>query len=97
MNKTIIFRESDLALSIVALIGMYYLLDMDYPHDLEIGLTMPQVIIYKDFTARKKILKELNKEIEAYQAFVAGKWSLIIHAGKWSLIIHAGKWSLIIH
>ncbi|XP_066911753.1 uncharacterized protein [Clytia hemisphaerica] len=73
LNKTIIFRESDLALSIVALIGMYYLLDMDYPHDLEIGLTMLQVIIYEDLTARKKILKDLNKEIAAFQDFVEGK------------------------
>ena len=55
--------------AILALIGSYYLLDIDYPKSHELGLTMLQYLVFKDKSSPGDLSTTLNGTIADYSRF----------------------------
>ena len=72
IGKTIYCRidRANIDEAIVTYIASYYLLDIDYPKDAEISLTIIQWLLFEHLMAPKDILNEAN---ELYQQFIAYK------------------------
>ena len=51
-------------MALLAHIGLYYLLDYDYPLQYEVGLTIPHYIFYEDSSIPVDILAHFNKSLE---------------------------------
>ena len=52
--------------AVLALIGSYYLVDIDYPKSHELGLTMLKHLVFKDKISPGDLLNTLNATITSY-------------------------------
>ena len=55
--------------AVLALIGSYYLLDIDYPKSHELDLTMLRHLVFKDKSSPGDLLNTFNATITSYTAF----------------------------
>ena len=55
--------------AVLALIGSYYLVDIDYPKSHELGLTMLKHLVFNDKSSLGDLLNTLNATITSYTAF----------------------------
>ncbi|XP_066931759.1 uncharacterized protein [Clytia hemisphaerica] len=70
INKSAIFVSVNLDLAIVAFLGSYYILNRDYPQELEVVLTLFQILIFEDYSAPARCLKQANTILTKYNAFL---------------------------
>ena len=70
-NKIIskIDKETEPIMALLAYIGLYYLLDYDYPLQYEVGLTIPHYIFYEDSSIPVDILAHFNKSLEQFNKY----------------------------
>jgi len=60
-------------MAIAALIAAYYVFNFDYPKEIEVALTILQMIIFEDCNAPKKIVPLVNAEMASFQSYLLGE------------------------
>ena len=62
-------KETEPIMALLAYIGLYYLLDCDYPLQYEVGLTVLHYIIYEDSSIPVDILAHFNSSLEQFNKY----------------------------
>ena len=70
-NVTKILRNQNPVTPLLAHIGMYYLLDCDYPQHYEVGLTALHFIFYESRRIPVDFLLHFNKIVKQYNNLIA--------------------------
>uniref|UniRef100_A0A7M5XP30 Uncharacterized protein n=2 Tax=Clytia hemisphaerica TaxID=252671 RepID=A0A7M5XP30_9CNID len=70
VHKTIVFTEENISRAIVALVATFYMLNVDYPQELELCLTILQFLLFKDFQAPASILNQANEHWKCFQDYI---------------------------
>jgi len=69
VHKTIVFTEENISRAIVALVATFYMLNVDYPQELELCLTILQFLLFEDFQAPASILNQANEHWKCFQDY----------------------------
>ncbi|XP_066912902.1 uncharacterized protein [Clytia hemisphaerica] len=70
VHKTIVFTEENISRAIVALVATFYMLNVDYPQELELCLTILQFLLFEDFQAPASILNQANEHWKCFQDYI---------------------------
>ena len=62
-------NKEDIAEAVLTLIGMFYLLDIDYPKQHEVGLTMMQNLLFGDTSSPGDLINTISSLMADYTKF----------------------------
>lgn len=68
-NKLCCDDIDNLPLALITTLAYYYLFDMEYPINLDVGYSFLQYIIFKDKKVQPELKTDLDKFMNAYTAF----------------------------
>jgi hypothetical protein len=64
-----VVERKHLGEAVLAYLGLYYLLDLDYPASHELGFTLLHYLFFEDETTPGDIVQTFNATLAAFQKF----------------------------